>query len=219
MKWKIVLAMAYALATAPAAWAQQQGDGDQATRYDQSTVTTIRGEVVETGSTGLFGIGGNEQVKVRTDKETLPVVLGPRNYLDTQNVKVEKGDQVTMTGSRVMIDNAPTILAREVRKNGDVLTLRAEDGTPAWEQPMGTMTPGQEQGGSQEQVGTGQPSGQDEQGGAASGQQGTGGGTGTMEGGRQGEMKDGCPTPMASPMTTPETTPMATPTMGMGQEQ
>jgi hypothetical protein len=114
-------------------------------RYDASTAVTIEGEVVELGTggvAGLLGMDHNEKVTVRTDQESLPVILAPKSYLDTQNYKVEKGERVTVTGSRIMLDEKPTIIAQEVKYKNNVLHLRAKDGTPLWTAPVGVQTPG-----------------------------------------------------------------------------
>jgi hypothetical protein len=127
--WGMVIA--FVLATLPA-W------GD-VPKYDPGTVTTLSGEVLETGG-GLFrmlGMEDQEQIVIRTDRETLNVILGPTNYLNSQNYKPEKGQRVEVIGSRVISENKPVILARQVNRGNDFLVLRASDGTPAWTKPMG----------------------------------------------------------------------------------
>jgi hypothetical protein len=41
-------------------------------------------------------------------------------------------DEVEIAGSKVKQDGSDLILAREVAKGDDVLTLRFKDGKPAW---------------------------------------------------------------------------------------
>jgi hypothetical protein len=41
-------------------------------------------------------------------------------------------DKIEVTGSKVKQDGADLILAREVVKGDDTLTLRFKDGKPAW---------------------------------------------------------------------------------------
>jgi hypothetical protein len=198
MMAKIVygIVLVLALATVPA-WAAQSGGVNQGPKYDASTETTIQGEVVETGASGLLGLGSVQEVTVKTDRESWPVILGPKNYLDTQNVKIEKGEKVTVIGSKVMIDDKPTIIAREVKKGNDVLTLRRADGTPVWTQTTNMQTQGQYP---QAQTGSDQGSsgetGQAQGGGMSDqGQQGTSPSSGS-QGMEQGSLT---PTPISTP--------------------
>jgi hypothetical protein len=47
-------------------------------------------------------------------------------------VKLQKGDDVEVTGSRFGSGDDAPIIARMVKKGGEVLTLRDASGTPAW---------------------------------------------------------------------------------------
>ena len=47
-------------------------------------------------------------------------------------VGFKPGDEIQVTGSKVKQDGADLILAREVVKGEDTLTLRFNDGKPAW---------------------------------------------------------------------------------------
>ncbi len=61
-----------------------------------------------------------------------PVHLGPSWYLETQAVTFAPGDKVEVTGSRVTYQGQPTIIAAEVKKDGQVLKLRDAAGIPVW---------------------------------------------------------------------------------------
>jgi hypothetical protein len=129
----IVAACILALALAGGAWAQQgKGPGTGVGRmYNPQTVETLSGEVtsVDTVATGPYqGV----HLKVKTDKETLPVHLGPRSYLDKQDMKFSEGDKVEVTGSRVTMDGKPAIIAKEVKKDDQSLELRDDRGVPKW---------------------------------------------------------------------------------------
>lgn len=41
-------------------------------------------------------------------------------------------DTIAMTGSRVMMDAKPAIIAAQIKKGDEVLKLRDENGVPAW---------------------------------------------------------------------------------------
>jgi hypothetical protein len=69
---------------------------------------------------------------VKTDKETLEVHLGPTAFLEKEKFTFAKGDQIEVTGSKVKIEGADALIAREVKKGGKTLTLRDAQGVPAW---------------------------------------------------------------------------------------
>jgi len=108
----------------PGAW--------QDRRYDPKTVETLLGEIVlvETvpGARGGAGI----HAVVKSDKETIPVHLGPAWYLEKQAVKLGQGDKVEVRGSRITFDGKPAVIAAEVKKNGQIVRLRDESGLPVW---------------------------------------------------------------------------------------
>ena len=69
---------------------------------------------------------------LQTDKETIAVHLGPGWYIDKQTPQIETNDTITVTGSRVTIDEKPAIIAAQVKKGNEILKLRDENGIPVW---------------------------------------------------------------------------------------
>ena len=101
--------------------------------YDPKTVETVSGEVVSVNRTpfgrrGAMGV----HLTLKTDKETIPVHLGPARYVDQQGITLAAKDKIEVTGSRITFQGQPAIIAREVKKGGQVLTLRDAAGIPAW---------------------------------------------------------------------------------------
>jgi hypothetical protein len=94
-------------------------------------VTTTRGEIVEVQRFEHRRRAGIHVV-VSSANETLPVHLGPELYLEQQGVKLAKGDQIEVTGSRVDVNGKPAIIAQQVRRGDQVLALRDEAGFPLW---------------------------------------------------------------------------------------
>ena len=123
-----------------ASWAQQgkgagRGWGTGNGRiYNPQTVETLTGEVVSVES--IPGKGGGQasgvHLTLKTDKETIPVHLGPSWYLDRQNFKIGPRDKIEVTGSRVVFGSKPAIIAAEVKKGDQVLKLRNQAGIPQW---------------------------------------------------------------------------------------
>ena len=110
------------------------GAGDAYSRmYNPQTVETLTGEVVRVdkftpGKRRSYGV----HFTLKTERETIPVHLGPSWYMEKQAVTIAAGDKVEVTGSRITYEGKPTIIAGEVKKGGQVLKLRDAAGVPAW---------------------------------------------------------------------------------------
>lgn len=101
--------------------------------YNPQTVETISG-VVESIVRVPHGQGMSEGVHLlmKTNKETISVHLGPAWFIDNQETKIQAADQIQVKGSRVMFQGKPAIIAAEVVKDGQKLTLKNANGVPAW---------------------------------------------------------------------------------------
>ena len=101
--------------------------------FNPQTVETISGVVVSVEKIApMRGMANGVHAVVKTDKETISVHLGPDWYITNQDVRIEANDQVEVKGSRITIEGAPALIAAEVKKGADVLTLRDESGLPVW---------------------------------------------------------------------------------------
>ncbi len=101
--------------------------------YDPATVETLSGTVESVESiVRVKGVSGGIHIQLKTDKEVIPVHLGPEWYIEKQNMKIEKGDKVNIKGSRVKLNDKPTIIAAEIKKGNNVLILRDSEGIPQW---------------------------------------------------------------------------------------
>jgi hypothetical protein len=145
VRFVFAIAMVGILVTAVSSFAQPRpgtmwrgsggwGPGSQYNKmYDPKAVETISGEVTKVDRiTPAKGMTGGVHMLVKTDKETVSVHLGPSWYIENQDVKIEPKDKVEVKGSRVTFGGKPALIASEVRKGNEVLTLRDEAGFPAW---------------------------------------------------------------------------------------
>lgn len=108
-----------------------QGPGSQ--MYNPQTVETISGLVVSVAPVApKGGLPERVHLTLKTDKETIPVFLGPSSFIDQAGMKITALDQLQVTGSRIMLQEKPAIIAAEVKKGDQVLKLRDEEGTPLW---------------------------------------------------------------------------------------
>jgi hypothetical protein len=138
----MVIAMALALALAGPALAQVRpgggmGGGMGPMVYNPQTVTTVMGQVEKLADLPSLGRGGGKGMQhrgaiLKTDQGSLMVDLAPAWFLNEKKVVVQAGDTVSATGSKVILDNQPGLIAREVTVNGTTLKLRDEQGLPVW---------------------------------------------------------------------------------------
>ncbi len=115
-----------------AAASVQYGRG-RVPRYDASTEVTVSGTVQHLQEEGIarWGTGGAHLI-LNTGSGRLLVRLGPRRFLSQQHFRLSDGDRIQVTGSKVKIGDEEAILAREVRLNDRILTLRDKRGKPQW---------------------------------------------------------------------------------------
>ena len=69
---------------------------------------------------------------LKSGSDTVQVFLCPKSFLDSMGATFKAEDKVEITGSKVKQNGEDLILAREVVKGDDTLTLRFKDGKPAW---------------------------------------------------------------------------------------
>lgn len=136
MKTFFVLAAAAAtlmLALPGESLAQRAMRGGYGGRYDPQTVETVSGEVISVdkvvyGRREYYGV----HLLLRTDKGEMPVHLGPSWFVDRQTMKIRPHDVIEVTGSRVIYDGKPALIAAEVKKGEESLRLRTVEGLPLW---------------------------------------------------------------------------------------
>lgn len=95
--------------------------------YDRATVETLKGTIADIGTFRRGGI----HVSLKTARETIDVHLGPDIFIN-EKIKIAKGDEITVIGSRIKWDGKDAIIAKIVGKGGVTVHLRKDDGTPLW---------------------------------------------------------------------------------------
>ena len=110
--------------------------------YNTGAEVTINGTVDEVEQ--ITGTGANGQtwscprgwtgthLMLKTDTGTLPVHVGPSAYLTSKNFSIAKGDKLTILGSKVQYQGSDFLIAKEIIKGSEVLTLRNSAGFPLW---------------------------------------------------------------------------------------
>jgi hypothetical protein len=100
--------------------------------YDPKTETTIRGVVQEVREVPGPGRSTGTHLTVKAGNDLYEVHMGPTWYLTKEKYAFVKGDQLEVTGSKVEYQDADTIIARQVKKDGKTWTLRDSHGIPLW---------------------------------------------------------------------------------------
>jgi hypothetical protein len=99
-------------------------------KYDLQTEVKIKGTVLEMKAPEKEK--DSMHMLLKSGEETLDVLLCPKSFLDEMGATFAKGDEISLTGSKVKVEDASLVLAREVVKGNDALILRDGKGAPAW---------------------------------------------------------------------------------------
>jgi hypothetical protein len=122
----IIVATAAAAAFAASSAAAQRN-------YNPNSVENIQGKVLSVEkTTPTKNRGYGVHLMLQTDKETIPVHLGPAWYIDKQTLRIETNDTIAVIGSRVTAGGKPAIVAAQIKKGNEVLKLRDDNGVPVW---------------------------------------------------------------------------------------
>jgi len=112
---------------------QPHGQGSTAPLFDRATIETVKGEVLSVERVPRRrGEGLSVRATLKTERETIPVHIGPDWFLARENLVIAPKDTLEVRGSRVTVAGHKAIIAMEVTKEGRTLTLRDASGTPVW---------------------------------------------------------------------------------------
>ncbi|MFP5236327.1 MAG: DNA-binding protein [Acidobacteriota bacterium] len=112
--------------------AVSQGPGPRGRVYDPATETTVSGTVDKVTTVDRGGNWQGIHLTLKSGEETYDVHAGPSAFIADKGFSFAAGDQLEVLGSKVTLNNAPALIAREIRKDGKSLTLRNSSGIPLW---------------------------------------------------------------------------------------
>lgn len=101
-------------------------------KYDLQTETKFKGTIEEVK---LPPKGSEKQIAhllVKNGADTVDVYLCPKAFMDDMGMDFSKGDEISLTGSKIKQGEADLVLAREVIKGNDTFALRDAKGNPVW---------------------------------------------------------------------------------------
>lgn len=109
--------------------------------YDQNTVITLSGTIVSIDT----GAGnGPALAVVKTESETVSLVLGPRDFWEVQGIPLAVGDPVSVRGSKAKgRDGVVYLMVQTIAAVGNThkSVLRSPAGRPAWSGGVRPMAP------------------------------------------------------------------------------
>jgi hypothetical protein len=118
---------------APAAKAPEppaKAPAAKAPEYDVKAEVTIKGVVEDFHESKMSGDHPGLHLILKTDTETVEVHACPVRFLSELEFVLEKGDTVTIVGSRP--EAGGLVVAREITKGQTSLILRDKTGAPVW---------------------------------------------------------------------------------------
>ncbi len=100
-------------------------------KYDLATEATLKGSIDEVKEI-TSAKGPSLHLMVKSGTQVIEVYLCPNAFLQELQLNFTKGDEVTVVGSKVKVDDAEVMLAKEVTRGNETLTLRDKKGNPVW---------------------------------------------------------------------------------------
>jgi hypothetical protein len=103
-------------------------------KYDPTKEAKFSGivEEVRDRACPVSGAVGSHIVLKLKDGSTIEVHLATTKFVKAYDLVFAKGDQVEVTGTRVVFEGVETIFAREVRRGDDTFEFRDREGKPIW---------------------------------------------------------------------------------------
>jgi hypothetical protein len=117
-------------AAAPPAKAPAKAPATKAPEYDPKAEVTIKGVVQEIHESKTRGDHPGLHLILATETETVEVHACPVRFLSDLEFVIEKGDTLTVDGSRP--EAGGIVVAREITKGQVSIRLRDKTGAPVW---------------------------------------------------------------------------------------
>jgi hypothetical protein len=130
----ILTVVALVLTITPVAAGQKSEPGVAVPKYDPAAEATFKGTVEEVRDRQCpmsGGMGSHLILKLSVNK-TIEVHLATTKFVKTYGLVFNKGDVVTVVGTKVQFEGVETIFAREVTRGSETFVFRDKDGTPIW---------------------------------------------------------------------------------------
>lgn len=115
------------------AFSQQPARDGGAPKYDQKTESKAKGVIDEIKTLTLGSRKDFIQLIVKDGTATYQAYVCPKPYQDEMGISFNKGDEITLTGSKVKLQDLDIVLVRELAKGTDTFVFRDSKGDPVWD--------------------------------------------------------------------------------------
>ena len=129
---KNLICLVLLILLSPLAIAQKAQPQPAAPKYDLLTEAKFKGIIEEVK---LPPKGSEKEItylRMKKGDDTIDIYLCPKSFFDDMSMAFAKGDEITLTGSKVKQGESEIFLAREVMKGNETFVLRDEKGGPVW---------------------------------------------------------------------------------------
>jgi hypothetical protein len=106
-------------------------------KYALSTETKTKGVVEDIKLLPLDAGKDFTVLVVKSGDDTVQIYVCPKTFQEEVGISFGKGDEISVTGSKVKQEASDVILARELVRGTDTLVLRDEKGKPVWDPRTG----------------------------------------------------------------------------------
>lgn len=130
----ILTVVAMFLVISPTAVGQKSEPGVAVPKYDPAAEATFKGTVeeVKDRQCPMSGGMGSHLILRLASGKTIEVHLATTKFVKTYELVFNKGDAVTVVGTKVQFEGVETIFAREVTRGESTFVFRDKNGTPVW---------------------------------------------------------------------------------------
>jgi hypothetical protein len=101
--------------------------------YNLATTTQVAGTVTGIRQVPAGSPLAGTHLTVKSKAGVVDVYLGPAQFLNFLRASFPVGDEISVTGSKVKLDNADVILSRQVDDGAALVTLRDSSGAAEWQ--------------------------------------------------------------------------------------
>ena len=130
----ILTAIAVFLVIAPVAAGQKSESNVTVPKYDPAAEARFSGTVEEVRDRQcpVSGGMGSHLILRLSASNTIEVHLASTKFVKSYELVFNKGDVVTVVGTKVEFEGVETIFARDVIRGNDTFVFRDKDGKPIW---------------------------------------------------------------------------------------
>jgi hypothetical protein len=125
------------LCAASASTQKASQDANILPKYDVHTEMKAKGTVDEINILPLGTKKNLRELVIKSGEDKVHIFVCPQTFEEEMGISFTKGDEITVTGSKVKQEELDVILAREMVKGTDMLVFRDAKGNPVWDPRTG----------------------------------------------------------------------------------